>query len=78
MNCIILNNNINIINIYAKKTKILIVDKHNKKMEITISLHDMAVEEVKLFCYLDNYITQENKYTTEIKSRVALAKQCIL
>lgn len=44
-------------------------------MERTISLHDSAIEEVKLFCYLGNYNTHENKHTTEIKRRIALAKQ---
>jgi len=34
----------------------------------------MAIKEVKSFCYLGNYITQDNKYVTEIKRRTALAK----
>jgi len=61
--------------INAKKTKILILDKHGKEIERTISLYDTAIKKVKSFCYLANYITQDNEYLTEIKRRIALAKQ---
>jgi len=61
--------------ISAIKTKILIVDKRGKEMQTTISLNGTPIEEVKSFCYLGNHITQDNKYTTEIKRRIALAKQ---
>jgi len=33
------------------------------------------LKKVKSVCYLGNHITQDNKYTTEIKRRIALAKQ---
>jgi len=57
-------------------TKILIVDKHGKEIERTIiSQYGTANEKVKPFCYLGNYITQDNKCTTEIKRRKAPAKQ---
>jgi len=44
-------------------------------MQGTIYLHCTPIEEVKSFCYLGNHIMQDNKYTTEIKRRIALAKQ---
>ena len=64
--------------INAKKTKILIVDKNGKEMQRTVNLHGTPIEEVKSFCYLGNHITQDNKYTTEIKRRIALAKQAFI
>lgn len=44
-------------------------------MRRTISLQGTPIEEVKSFFYLGNHITQDNKYTTEIKRRIAMAKQ---
>ena len=47
-------------------------------MQRTVNLHGTPIEEVKSFCYLGNHITQDNKYTTEIKRRIALAKPAFI
>lgn len=52
------------------------MDKHNKEIEKTISLHDTIIEEINTFCYLGNNIVPNKKYTAKIKI-MALAKQTI-
>lgn len=47
-------------------------------MQRNINLYSIAIEEVKSFCYQGNHITQDNKYTTQIKRRIVLAKQAFI
>lgn len=61
-----------------KKNKNTNSRQTNLKMHRTINLYNIYLLEVKLFCHLCNYITQDNKYSTEIKRRIVLAKRVFI
>lgn len=58
-----------------KKTKTTVTGKTKEKGKVNIKLKDDDLEQVENFCYLGSTITDDNKCITDIKRRIALAKQ---
>lgn len=61
--------------INKKKTKTMVVSKIKENHKVDIKLEGDILEQVGSFCYLGSTVTEDNKCTTDIKRRIALAKQ---
>lgn len=65
--------------INAKKTKTMLITKlETNQINLNITLNNIPLEQVREFCYLGSCITCNNKSNSEIKRRIAQAKQAFL
>jgi len=61
--------------INTKKTKIMVIDKQKHSVNANIRIGQTRLEQVKQYCYLGSMIEEGNRSLTEIKRRIAMAKQ---
>lgn len=59
----------------TSKTKVLVVNKSNENIQMNIKINGETIQQCSQFCYLGSIVTDDNRCTTEIKRRIALAKQ---
>ena len=60
--------------INVKKTKVMVVSKAGK-IQCQITLDNNVLEQVSQYKYLGSWITEDARCDTEIKARIAMAKQ---
>src|SRR5580698_10282718 len=60
--------------INIKKTKTMLVSKSNTGGTVNIVIDGQLVEQVNKFQYLESMMTEDGRCTTEVKGRIAMAK----
>ena len=63
------------LNINRKKTKIMVFSKSKISPKCRITLDDEELQQVESFNYLGSVLTQDCRCTSDIKTRIALAKK---
>ena len=59
--------------INVKKTKVMVISKAGK-VKCSITLNNMALEQVNRYKYLGNWITEDARCEEELKTRIGMAK----
>ena len=59
--------------INVKKTKVMVISKAGK-VKCSITLNNMALEQVNLYKYLGSWITEDARCEEELKARIGMAK----
>ena len=59
--------------INVKKTKVMVISKA-KKVRCSITLNNMALEQVNRYKYLGSWITEDARCKEELKARIGMAK----
>ena len=63
------------LNINRKKAKIMVFSKNKISTKCKITLDDEELQQVESFNYLGSVLTQDCRGTSDIKTRIALAKK---
>ena len=58
----------------VKKTKTMVVTKHDENIQANIKIENETLEQVNSFNYLGQMITPDGRNEDEIKIKIAIAK----
>ena len=61
--------------INVDKTEVMVISKKTQVPRCDIRVNDKTMKQVRRFCYLGSYITEDGRCTEEIKRRICEAKK---
>ena len=61
--------------INVDKTEVMVISKKTQIPRCDVRVNDKSIKQVRRFCYLGSYITEDGRCTEEIKRRICEAKK---